>query len=339
MRRSAVLAVTIWMWAGMAGAQDGGVTGAVAAVEDAGALDARGADPPARALAEGRAALAEGPSARETARSAFERATSGDAATASEAYFRLGVLDEESVAPARALARYQACVDAAPSSRWARTARSRIAWIDERSEGDLAPLAALQRVRRDPALLHDAQAIDLLALQAESFPPGLVRSEARMLVAESWRKVAARHEDALGELRKVVYDPSSGPADAVFAERELVEGLLAKKELDAAASEVRAHPFDPKVEAEVRRLVRRRWLRRAASVELLITVLLGLVLVRRARIVRRRDEPRNATRAVVRRLPRATLAAALALVGLSVLAAAFVVADALDAKPLQGWGL
>jgi hypothetical protein len=295
------------------------------------------------ALAEGLAALAKGPAGRNAARGAFGRAAAagGAPATVAEAYLRLGVLDEGDAAPGPALAHYRACVDAATSSRWARTARSRIAWIDQRSEGDLLPLAALLRVRNAPERLHDPTAVDRLAVEAESFPAGLVRSETRMLVAEAWLKRAARRDDALGELRRIVADPSSGPADAVFAERDLVEALLADQRLDDAAGEVRAHRFDPKAEAEVQRLMRRRWLRRAAYAELLIALALVVVAASvRARVSRRPSVRLGAPAGGPgRRLPPWALAAVVVLGGLSTGAAAFVVADAAGSKHLQILGL
>lgn len=341
MRWRFLLTIVAWSSAEPASAAVDGVT---SEAKEAGAVSAQGAPEPdasTRALAVGMAALAEKPPRRDVARLAFERATAGGGqpSTVSQAHFRLGVLDEGDAAPARALVHYHASVDAAPSGRWARTARGRIAWIDRRAEGDLGPLATLQRVTNDPAVLHDPGAIDRLAQEAESFPPGLVRAEARALVAESWLKRPMRRDDALSELRKVVDDPSSGSAVAVFAERDLVEALLARKQLDAAADEIRAHPLDSKSAAEVQRLVRRRSLRRAAWTELLAALALVMALVVRARVLRGRAGRRSATIPPVRRRSPSLLAAVVVLGGLSAIAAAVVVADATDAQRFHDYGL
>jgi hypothetical protein len=340
--KRALLTVAFWMWTVPAVAASSGGAAGTAALDDAGAPEAGAAAAEAeaskQALAEGVAALAQTPPLRSLARSAFERAAAGgEPPTASQAHFRLGVLDEEDAEPARALEQFHASVDAAPGSRWARTARGRIAWMDERSEGDLAPLAALQRVRLLPPALRDPAAVDALAVEAESFPPGRVRSEARMLVAETWLKVAPRRGDALGELRKVVADPSSGAADAVLAERDLVEALLADNRVDEAAEETRARPFDPRAAAEVQTRLRRRSLRRAAGAELLVAFTLAVMVGVRA--WRRRTTRSLVPGARVRRLPRLAVALALLLAGLTLAAAAFVLADAAGSTALQRWGL
>jgi hypothetical protein len=263
----------------------------------------------------------------------------GDAAAISQASFRLGVLDEGNRVYGQALAHYRACIDAAPASRLARTARARITWIEQRSEADFVPLEALQRVRGDPARVRDLVAIDRLAVEAESFPPGLVRSEARLLVAEAWLRQPARRADALGELRQVVGDPLSAPADSRYAERDLVEGLLTDGRLDDAAREARAHPFDPQAAAEVRRLLRRRLLRRAAYAELLAALLLAMALTGRARASRRRAAREAPAGHPIRRRPLRAMVAILVLAGVSTIAVVFVVTDPLGSKPLPHLGL
>jgi hypothetical protein len=241
-----------------------------------------------RALAEANAALAAGPARSADARRALDRAVAAriDRATKAEAYFRLGVLDEEETAFTRALTNYGACVDAMPTSRWARNARKRVAWLGERSEGDFVPLVHLRRIQRDPALADDPNAVEGLAREAETFPPGTVRGEARMLVAESWLKRMNRPGDAMDELRKVLDDPRANRGTAMLAERELVGVWLVQGRLDAAANEVARYPFDAKLKAEVRHRVRARALQRSAMVAL--AALVGLMLVAIAWKYRRR---------------------------------------------------
>ena len=46
--------------------------------------------------------------------------------------------------------------------------------------------ARLDRIRQDPAVANDPSAIEALARDADTFPAGTVRVDARMLVAEAW---------------------------------------------------------------------------------------------------------------------------------------------------------
>jgi hypothetical protein len=187
---------------------------------------------------------------------------------------QLGARDEAGGAFSRALGHYRACIEAAPSSRLARNARARVTWIEARSEGGFEPLARLAHVRRDPGPLGDPSALARLTTEAESMPAGLVRSELRLRIAEGWLKLGHRAQ-AAAELQRVVSDPSSGGGDRTWAERDLVESLLAAGRLDAARDEVAAHPFDPKSAADVARLLRRRRLERLTAGGLLTLVALG----------------------------------------------------------------
>jgi hypothetical protein len=121
----------------------------------------------------------------------------------------------------------------------------------------------LERVRRDPAESSDPAAVDALARDLETFPPGAVRVEARMLVAEAWVGRMHRAGDAIGELRKVVEDPKADPLTQRLAERELVDALVATGQIDEAAAEARAHKnrLDARFVTQVQRLILRRAVR------------------------------------------------------------------------------
>jgi tetratricopeptide (TPR) repeat protein len=294
-----------------------------------------------RALDEAKAILASEPPRRDAAREALERATRADddRIAVAEAYFRLGVLEEQDRAFERALAAQRACLAEAPTSGWARSARNRIGWISARSEGAFVPLAGLERVRHDPALAGDPASIDALAREAETFPPGRVRAEARMFVVEAWQTRPGKQEDTIAELRKVIVDPSSDSMDASFARRHLVEALVATGRLDEAASEVRTHQFEPKIKVEVERLVRRRTLRWSAIAELIGAVGVAVVVVMRALAVRRRSNREGTLGVPLWGLPRAALAAVATLAAVSVIAAAFLLLDTLGLKFLVDFGL
>ncbi len=212
------------------------------------------------------------------------RAGENEPEAAAEALWLLGQHDEDTGAFALALEHDRACIARAPGSRWAARASDRIEWIRARSEGDFAPLARLERVRRDPTLSSDPEAVATLAREADAFPPGLVRVEARLLVAEAWLGRLDRPADAERVLRLVESDPSADPLTARLAARELVDSAIARGALEAATADAEAYAnrLDPRFVAHVRRLGRRRALRYAAMGELLLFAVLSALAVVRA---------------------------------------------------------
>jgi hypothetical protein len=231
------------------------------------------------------AALAATPPRRNEAHMALLRATmvADDPPAVAEAYFQLGALHEEEGKFAEALEEDRAAVEAAGDTRWGQRARDRADWLRARSEGNFAPLERLENIRRDPAASADPATIAQLATELESFPPGLVRVEARMLVAEAWR--VPRPEDAIGQLRAVTNDPKAEPLTLRLAERELVDALVATGRLDDAAAEAATHAprLDPRFVKQVQRLVVRRQVRGAAYVVLAVFAALAAVALWRAR--------------------------------------------------------
>jgi len=211
------------------------------------------------------AALTAEPPKRDIARTALSQATTAndDPTAVGEAYFLLGELDEGDGAFAQALVDDRAAIDAASNTRWALRASDRIDWLRARSEGDFAPLRRLEKVRRDPAASSDPTVVDALAHDLESFPPGAVRVEARMLVAEAWIGRMHRPGDAIGELRQVAEDPKADPLTQRLAERELIDALVATGRIDEAAAEATAHKtrLDPRFVKQVGRLIVRRAVR------------------------------------------------------------------------------
>jgi len=210
-------------------------------------------------------ALTAEPPKRNVARQALSRATAAndDPTAVGEAYFLLGELDEGESAYPQAMVDDRAAIDAAPNTRWALRASDRIDWLRARSEGDFGPLTRLEKVRRDPAASSDPGAVDALAHDLEAFPPGPVRVEARMLVAEAWVGRMHRPGDAIGELRQVAADPKADPLTQRLAERELVDALVATGRIDEAAAEAQTHKnrLDPRFVRQVGRLIVRRTVR------------------------------------------------------------------------------
>jgi hypothetical protein len=187
-----------------------------------------------------------------------------------ERLYELGRADEDAGAFAQALTHDRASLAAAPGSVWAQRAGARIAWLDAHSEGGFVPLARLEQVRKNPSLASDPGAVDALARDAESFPPGQVRVEARMFVAEAWLGRLRRPADALPLLRAVSDDPRADPPSSRLAEREIVDTLVAEGRLDEATAEATSHAsqLDPRFVKQTRALVRRRAVRDAAIAEL-----------------------------------------------------------------------
>jgi hypothetical protein len=243
------------------------------------------------ALDRANAALAAEPPRRQEARLDLLRATAGndDPTAVAEAFFLLGQLDEASGRFAEALEDDGAAAAAAPNTRWALRASDRADWLRARSEGGFGPLARLEAVRRDPSSSSNPAVIEALARDLESFPPGQVRVEARMLVAEAWMGRMHRPQDAIGELRDVAGDPKADVLTGRLAERQLVDALVATGRIDEAAAEVRAHAarLDPRFVKSVERLVRRRQVRIAAMAVLGAFVALAAVGLTRA--ARRRE--------------------------------------------------
>jgi hypothetical protein len=233
------------------------------------------------------------------------RARSGDADEASAALYALAELDDQAGDYARALERYRASVARLPSHRFALRATARADTLAAHAEGDFLPFAKLERVRRDPKLSNDARAIEALARDAESFPPGPVRVEARMLVAEAYLGRLGRRDEGLAMLQRVVDDASCDPVTRRFATRRAVEVLLARDDVAGAQAWTARGGADAEISAMVRARARRGWAHRAA-----LATLASLVLLAAAALLRARARGVSAAASVRMALPSALLFAA-----------------------------
>ena len=202
-----------------------------------------------------------------------------------------------------ALRDYEASVATDPSNRYVLRANARARWLRERSEGDFAPLVRLERVRRREGSQSDAAAVDTLARDLENFPPGEVRVEARMFVAEAYATKLARPRDAERELDALLDEPeakTSGerPIRAQAATR-LADIAMARADVPAAEHAAsRVASIDPELRVRVARWARRRIFERVAiAVLALFALLAGQAAARRLRGERARE--------LLRFLPRA----------------------------------
>jgi tetratricopeptide (TPR) repeat protein len=199
------------------------------------------AEPPAAPTAPG--------DARARARASYDRAERA----ASERRF------------AEALLAYKEALAEDPSSPIAPAARARAADLAAHAEGNFGPLARLEEVRRDPGRAADRGAVLALAEDLRSFPPGRVRAEARLFVADAlWHRLGEPRA-AIAPLAEVLADPE---ADALLKGLALASLVALHRELGdlSAAREVvdRYPDLAPNQRREVLRLVRRERLQRAS---------------------------------------------------------------------------
>jgi hypothetical protein len=187
---------------------------------------------------------------------------------------------------ARALGGYEAAVASEPSAAFVPRATARAEILRTHAEGGFAPFARLERVRRDPRLASDPGEIDALARDAEAFPPGLVRAEARMLVAEAYVGRLGRPAEAPPILERVADDASTDPLTARLAVRMLVDAHLARGDVPGAIAAARARPslLEPSLARQMAELARRSVAHRLA-IGILVTMILlvGLAIARAAR--------------------------------------------------------
>ncbi len=195
--------------------------------------------------------------------------------------------DERGTTPrgyAKALAEYEGAIAAAPSAAWIPKAQARARILREHSEGDFAPFALLEAVRARPGAADDPKTLADLAARADGFPPGQVRSEARVLVAEAYAGRLHRPAEALPILEQVVADPSADPLTARLSLDMLVAVELDLDDLDAASDAVHRHAkiAEPSLVLRVHTLVRRHALHRAALGVLAAWLVLAAVAIGRA---------------------------------------------------------
>lgn len=226
-------------------------------------------------------------------------------AVVAQAQFFLGDLAEKELCFGDALASYRSSVRVDPGGRYASRSLARIEFLSTRSEGDFAPLVTLERVRSSPQRSSDPRAIDALVRQADSFPAGTARVEARLLAAQAYAGRLNRPADALPVLRALIRDPAAS-ADL----RRLALDLLAQTrvrlgQFSIALDEQHAMGGRDETIAQVRQLARREKLRVGSLALTAFVLLAGLIAALRAI---RAHHMRALARAWLRPLPLAHIA-------------------------------
>ncbi len=175
--------------------------------------------------------------------------------------------------PAGAAALYRATTDRAPGSRLAARARTRLSWLEARSEGGYGPLRALLEMRARPLRQVPPRDLAAFARRVARFPPGRVRREAYQLLGESWRGIG-RLDAADAAYRAWLAEPGLPASEKRLATSGLAQVLRARGEPGRGARLLeRAGLGNTALASSLRKEARRRILRPIAY------GLLGLFLV------------------------------------------------------------
>ena len=199
-----------------------------------------------------------------------------------DAAFSLAESKEQTLDLADALHAYERAETLAPLGPHAAAARARAEFLRSHSDGNFVPLAALERVRRDPARATDANELAELGTQSRSFPTGQVRVETWQFLAMAH---ARRREDAqaLVFARLALADPAADPVMRTDAASLVAETCLRRGDTACARDAARAGGVSADVRARIQALVRRRSMALVAGALLATIVLASLVVMRRSR--------------------------------------------------------
>lgn len=255
----------------------------VLAQREAGNPGASAVAGPARRLADARERIEHGDLAGAEP-TVLELCDAVDARIAGQAWFARAAIAERRVDFLTALEAYRRSVARDASGPFAARALARTGYLASHAEGNFAPLAALQRVRTDPQLGSNAEALAALARQVETFPPGPVRAEARLLLGQAYLGRLHQPERAAPVLRALADDPAAA-SDLRHLAVELLTQLHEQRgDLDAALRDLRRFGGPERTVARVRQEMRRaNGFRAAWALLVVVSIAGGISLVRVAR--------------------------------------------------------
>jgi len=210
---------------------------------------------------------------------------------------------ERGASPAEALALWRAARAAGPTSRLARRAEVRIAWLEARDEGGFAPLASLMRVQALRADALDRAGLEAFERELVTFPPGRVRREARAVVALSWLERLHDPARAKHAYEAWLREPGLEPDEHHVATVGLALARASGGDVRAGIATLERGGYGARTEAtELRRRARQETGDLVALATLFAFVALALVLAGRelvrASVLRRAFAPARALTAV-----------------------------------------
>ena len=149
---------------------------------------------------------------------------------------------EQSLDFAAAEAAYARVLELRPSASFAHRARIRLDDLRAHAEGGYVPLRRLEEVRRLPQRASDPAALAALFDEAQQFPPGRVRADALLLVAEGFGQRVRSPERVLAPASLLVRDATVDRPLRAHALELLVEAHLALGQRAQAAAVLAEFP-------------------------------------------------------------------------------------------------
>jgi hypothetical protein len=134
---------------------------------------------------------------------------------------------EDHADPRAALSAWHEVVTRWPTSRLASRARTRIAWIEARSEGDYEPLAAMMAFVDSAPSERTTASVEGFARTVDAMPAGRVRAESRVAIAGDWQRLGETQR-ALDAWQAALDDPDLDPGV-----RNLIHESMARTRADA----------------------------------------------------------------------------------------------------------
>ena len=184
---------------------------------------------------------------------------------AARASFLLGELDESERAYESALHHYRDVLTFDPGNWYAVSARARVESLESYG-GTFRALARLDAVRKDPRASDDESAVSALQRDVGQFPPGRVRDEALLFIAEAYLGRLHRPADAVAPALSVAKAPAADPLTRASAFELAYAALHLAGDLDRAAREIAHDPAaPPSLRTRIAREVRRRRLHVASQ--------------------------------------------------------------------------